>query len=131
MKGKAEDACERARFDHLAEVHHRDHIADVADHGEIVTDKDIGEGQLVLEADQEVHDLCTDRDVESRGRLVENENPGLHGQGSGDRYALCLSAGELVRITIPETSAEGHHLEQLVDAHLALRAARDELSVST
>jgi len=44
-----------------------------------------------------VHDLCPDRRVESRARLVKHDEPYMRGRCSGDRDPLALPAAELVR----------------------------------
>ena len=57
-------------LDDAAEIHHRDAMADMLDHGEIVRDEQIGEAVLALQVDQQVDDLRLDRDVERGDRLV-------------------------------------------------------------
>ena len=47
---------------------------------------------------EQVEDLRLDGDVESRGRLVGDEQLRLAGQGHGDHHPLAQAAGELVGI---------------------------------
>lgn len=58
-----------------------------ADHGHAVL------GQL----DHGIEHL-TDPEIESRGRLVEQHDPGLHAERSGDRHTFLLPAGQLARV---------------------------------
>ena len=43
-----------AGLDDLAEVHHRDPVADVPHHGQVVGDEEVGEPELVLQVDEQV-----------------------------------------------------------------------------
>ena len=51
-------------LDDAAEIHHRDAVADVLDHREIVADEQVAELALALQVLQQVDDLRLDRDVE-------------------------------------------------------------------
>ena len=55
---------------------------------------------------QQVQDLRLDRDVERRGRLVEQQDRRLEDQRARDGDALALAAGELVRVAEAEARAE-------------------------
>jgi hypothetical protein len=57
----------------------------------------ISGGDHVVQMLKLVHDLCPDRHVESRARLVKHDGPCMRGQCSGDRDPLPLSAAEFVR----------------------------------
>ena len=52
----------------------------------------------LLEVEHQVEDPDPDRDVEHRDRLVGEDHRRLDGKRAGDRDALPLAAGELVRI---------------------------------
>src|SRR3990170_3211834 len=84
-------------FDDLPEVHHRHPVGDVPHHGQIVGDEDVGQPELVLNVLQQVHHLGLYRDVQSRDRLIANDDLGIQGQSPGHTDPLALSAGELVR----------------------------------
>ena len=56
-------------FDDLAQIHHRDVVADELDHAEIVADEQIGQAELVLERAQQIEDLRLNGDIEG-GNLV-------------------------------------------------------------
>ena len=65
----------------LAEVHHRDPVADVLDHGQVVGDEDQREPVARLHVLEQVEDLRLHRDVEGRHRLVADHQLGLEHQG--------------------------------------------------
>lgn len=55
----------RGHLDDLAQIHHRDPMADPADHRKVVSDKDVAEPAVLLQLEQEIEDLRADRDVQS------------------------------------------------------------------
>ena len=60
-------------LDQLADVHHRDAVADVLDDAQVVGDEQVGQAELVLQVLEQVEDLRLDRDVERRDRLVADD----------------------------------------------------------
>ena len=105
-------------LDDAAEIHHRDAVADVPHHGEVVADEEIGEPVLLLQVDQQVQHLRLHRDVERRDRLVGDDHVGIDRQRLGDAEPLALAAGELVRVL-------AHRLGPQADAlRTAARRAR-------
>ena len=64
--------------------------------------------------------------VEIRQRLVEEEHAGPHAQRAGQRDALLLAAGQLIRAAIPEPF-QAHDAQEVLHARgdLAARAAPD------
>jgi hypothetical protein len=64
------------RLDDLAEVHDRDPVADVPDHGQVVCDHHVGQPQLFLQVLEQVDDLGLDRHVERGDRLVGDDQLG-------------------------------------------------------
>jgi hypothetical protein len=92
------DVTRRAELHHVAEVHHRDAVADVLDHREVVGDEQVREAELLLEVLEEIEHLRLDRDVESRDRLVGDQQTRRGGQRTRDADALALAARELVRV---------------------------------
>ena len=103
-------------LDDLAEVHHRDPVADVPYDGQVVGDEDVGEGELALQIGEQVDDLRLDRDVEGRDGLVADDEPGTQGKGAGDADALPLAAGELGRKPVVVLGVEPDQLHQLLHA---------------
>lgn len=53
---------------------------------------------LVAQPPHQVEDADAYGDVAHRGRLVGEDEAGVHGERAGDGDALALSAGELVRV---------------------------------
>ena len=51
-------------FDYLTHVHHRDSVADVLDHAEIVGHEQVRQTQAFLQIEQQVQDLRLDGHVE-------------------------------------------------------------------
>ena len=99
-------------FDDAAQVHHRDAVADVAHHRQVVRDEEIGQAQPLLQFHQHVDHLGLDRHVERRHRLVADHQAGLQRQCPRDRDALALPAGELVRIAIRHVGQQAHRGQQ-------------------
>ena len=107
-------------LDDAAEIHHRDAMADVLDHGEVVGDEQVGEFQFLLQVHQQVDDLRLDRHVERRYRLVADDQVGAEGERTGDADALALAAGEFVRVGAHRGRPEADSLEQGGGPFLAL-----------
>ena len=87
----------RADLADLAEVHHDDAVAHVLHDREVVGDEDQREPVALLHVLEQVQDLRLHRHVERRDRLVADDQLRLGDDGAGDRDALALAAGELVR----------------------------------
>ena len=62
-------------------------------YAEIVADEEAGKPKFTSELGQQIEDFGLNRDVERRGRLVEQQDTRLKDQGARDRYPLALSAG--------------------------------------
>ena len=73
-------------------------------------DEDVGQPELVLELLEKVDDLGLYRDVESRDRLVTDDDLGTEREPPGDADALPLTAGELVRVAVDVFGVEADHL---------------------
>ena len=116
----------RALLDDLARVHHEHRVGDVACAREIVRDVEEREPLALLQVEHQVQDPDADRDVEHRRRLVRDQHRRLDRQRAGDRHALALPAGELVRVLrgVLLGRDEADRLEQLVDATVDAAARR-------
>ena len=62
--------------DDLPGLHDHEPIAHVGDDAEIVADQQVGKVSLLAQVAEKVQDLGLNRDVERRGRLVENSTSG-------------------------------------------------------
>ena len=87
-------------FDNAAGIHNIHHIADLMDYREVVGDENNGNAKALLLVFDQVEDLLLDRDVQSRGGFIGNEELGLGDEGHGDHDALPHAAGEFVRILV-------------------------------
>jgi hypothetical protein len=63
-----------------------------------VRDEQVGQAVFALQPPQQVHDLRAHTHIQSRNRLVEDQQPGPQRQRAGDVDALPLPAAELVRM---------------------------------
>ena len=79
-------------FGHTTEVHDRDGRAYLSHDREVMRDNDDRKIELYLKSGEEVHDLCPDRHVKCRERLVADENFRVERKGPRDRHALPLAA---------------------------------------
>ena len=98
MQGLGEQGALGRELDDATEIHHRDAMADMAHHGEVVADEEIGEPVFLLQVDQQVQHLRLHRHVERRHRLIGHDQLGVDRQGLGDAQPLALAAGELVGV---------------------------------
>ena len=83
---------------HPARVHHVDPVGMPGDHAHVVRDQQHRHAHPVLQVPEQGEDLRLDGHIESRRRLVGDEQLGLVGQRHGDHHALPETTGQLVRI---------------------------------
>src|SRR4051812_44525549 len=107
-------------LDDLAEVHHRDAVADVPHDAEVVGDEDDRQAELGLQLLEQVDDLRLDRDVERGDRLVGDDELRLQRDRARHADALALAAGELVREAVVVLRVEPHGVHEVLHALLAL-----------
>src|SRR6266545_416634 len=119
------DVLRVAHLDDLPSVHDRDPVAHRPDHCEVVRDEEVREVELPLEIFQQVEDLRLDRDVESRYRLVADDQPGIESECARHSDALALAAGELVRVAVDEVRVEADDFEQPLRASPPRAAVTD------
>jgi len=81
----------------VAQVHHAYAVADVAHHGKVVGDEQVGQRELLLQLLKKIDDLGLDGNVQSGYRLVGDDELGPHGQRPGQPNALPLPSAEFVR----------------------------------
>src|SRR5450830_1335927 len=127
MLGRAVDALAAAVFDHAAEIHHADAVADMTDHGEIVRDKQVSESEVLLQRLQEVQNLRLDRYVERRYGLVGNHQFWPRDDRARNADALTLAAGKLMRMTVGVGLIQTHDVENLGDLALARGAVEQAM----
>jgi len=100
MMGIREDLIGRAAFDNVAGVHDGDAVAHGGDDAQVMGDDDDGHAQLLLQIHHQFQDLRLNGDVQSRGRLVGDQQLRLAGQGDGDHDSLPHASGQLIGILL-------------------------------
>ena len=78
---------------------------------EIVCDEDVGKPELLLDVFEQVHDLCLDRDIERRHRLVEDHHLWVQRQSSRHADPLSLTSRELMGETVAVLGVQTDRLE--------------------
>ncbi len=86
----------RAVFHHGAQIHDSRLVRDVADHGQIVGNKQVSKAQLPLKLHQHVDHLGLNGHIQGGDRLVAYDQLRFHRQRPGDTDTLALSSGELM-----------------------------------
>ena len=125
MLGAAEELRARCQLDELAEVHHRDAVAEELDRSEVVRDEQAAEAHVALEVAQEIEDRCLHRHVERRHGLVRDQDAGLEDQRACEADTLALPARELVRVAVAQFGPQPDRVEDPVDARAQLASLRD------
>ncbi len=127
MQRLVEQPRHRGFFDHAAGIHHQHAVGGLGDHAHVVGDDHDRHAELVAQVQQQIEDLCLDRNVQRGGRFVGDQQLGIAGQRDGDHHALALPAGELVRIVghAPRCRGDADFLQHLDGACVdrALRQA--------
>ncbi len=123
MPRRREERLGGRHLDDPAEVHHCDPVAQVPHDGQVVGDEQQREAELAAQVLQQVQDRGLHADVESRHRLVGDEQLGPQRERPRDRDPLPLAAGELPRIGVHRVLAQPDEAEQLprIGLHLGAR----------
>ena len=93
-----EQRLDRRFLDEPAGIHDGDPVGHLGNDTEVVRDEEQRESHSLLEIAQQVEDLCLNRDVERRRRLVGDEECRPAGERQSDERALPQPARELMRI---------------------------------
>src|SRR5699024_157893 len=104
-----------ALLDGAAGAQHRDPVRERADYGEVVADEHARELCRLDRVTEHLDDVRLDGDVQRAGGLVGDQQGGATNQRAGDRDALALPAGELVREAARIGGGQAHDLEGLRD----------------
>ena len=124
MFGIAEEGPGRRRLHDLPQIHHRDPVAQVFDHPQVVRDEEIRQPELLLNVREQVDDLGLDGDVERGDGLVADDQVGFQGESPGDADALPHASRELVRHTPGQLRVETDDAHEFRDAALPLGAGQ-------
>ena len=95
----------------------------MGNNAQIVGHHQVSELRLLLQLRQQVEDLGLHRHIQGRCRLIQQQHPWLKDQRSGNRHALPLAAGELVRIAFAKGAIEAHFVQQRIDPPVAIANA--------
>ena len=87
-------------LDDSARPHHDDTIAQQAHHIQIMRHKQIAHAHGLFQVVQQIQDHRLHRNIERRGRLVENDQLGVQRDGARDADAGFLSTLQLMRKAI-------------------------------
>ncbi len=107
-----EDLLGRPLLDEFPRVENADVRARLPDQPEVVADEEHGRPMFLLQLRDQVDHLCLDRRVETRRRLVEDQQGRVGGERHRDHNPLLHPARELMRVA-------AEHRVRVGDAHLA------------
>ena len=96
----------RRQFDDASQIHNGYPIGEIADDGKAVRDKRVREIHFLLQIHEQIEDLTLDRDIQCGNGLVAEDEFRSDRQRAGDRDALPLTAGKLMRITLEIVGAQ-------------------------
>jgi hypothetical protein len=83
MLGRNIESLAVGHFHEFPAIHHAHPVAQEADHGQVVGDKEIREPQPLLEIDDQVQDGGLGRNIQERGRFIEHNELGIDREGQG------------------------------------------------
>jgi hypothetical protein len=119
-RGITEDALGRAGFHELAAAHDGNTGGELRHDGQTVRDEYVGEVKLLLQFLEQEQDLCADRNIEGRYRLVGDDQLRAQDEGPGDADALALAAGKFVRVAWQRGVVKADATENFAGAFAAL-----------
>ena len=120
MRGVFEKFSDGALLNHLTSIHDHNTVSNFSHHPKIVSDEQVGHARRCLDGSEELQDRRLHRHVQSRSRLVADDEFRLRRQGPGNRDALALAAGEFMRIFAAIGRVEADRLQQAADFGLDL-----------
>ena len=92
MPRRCENGAHVGLFHHPARVHYHNPIAQLRNDPQIVRNDDLCESKPVSQAGEKTDNLQLDRYIESRCRLIGDQQVGLTSQGQGDHDTLAHAA---------------------------------------
>src|SRR5690606_29929332 len=101
-----EDLADGSQFDDFALLHDHHVIGKIADDRQVVGDEDEGDAHLLAQPVEQRDHLPLYGDVEGGDGFVADDQLRLEGERAGDRDALTLATGGLVRIAAHMLRAE-------------------------
>ena len=88
----------RLFFDLLAGILDADPFRSFGDHSHVMGDQDDGRSHILLDIAQQIKYLGLNRDVQSCGRFIGNQNTGLTGERHGDHNPLSHATRQFMGI---------------------------------
>lgn len=98
-------------LDDITQVHDRDPIRDVFYDREIVSDKQVGKVELLLQVYQQVQDLALDGNIQCRYRFIADHKFWIECYRSRDADALSLTPGKFEGVSRHRTSWQAHDIQ--------------------
>ena len=86
-----------------------------------MANKDVGQTVVLLKLFKQVDYFCLNRNVQSRNRLVTDNNFWLKHNSASNTNTLALTARELMRVAVLELKVKANFLHNLFNASVALR----------
>ena len=99
-RGAGEDVGRRSGLDDAACAHDDDLVGPLTGDREIVGDEEDAHARVRAQLVEEVEYALLHRDIEGRGRLVGDEQPGPQRDRRRDEHPLAHAPGELVRVLV-------------------------------
>jgi len=75
-------------FNDFSQVHDRNLVADMLHNREIVRNEQVRDAEILLQLDQEMKDLGSNRHVQSRNEFVANDDSRINGKRPDDADSL-------------------------------------------
>ena len=104
----------------VTQIHDHNSICNVADNREVMADKDIGQTVIFLQLFKQVDYLGLNRNVQSRNRLVADNNFWLKHNSASNTNTLALTARKLMRVAVLELKVKANFLHNLFNASITL-----------
>ena len=114
-------------LDNVAEVHHRDAVADMPHNGQVVRDEQVCQPELVLQVFQQVDYLRLNGHIQRGDWLVANDESRVDRQRARYADALALPAAEFVWVAVRHIRIESYRLQEFGNAVAVLLLGRGEL----
>ena len=123
MFGREANLRARSDFHQFAKIHDADARRDMLDDRDRVRNKKVGQSELLLQICQQIDDLCLNRYIESRHRLVRHNQFRFQCQSSSDADSLPLAAAEFVWIAAHHRRIQSNGLQKIGDTVFTLGSA--------
>ena len=108
-------------------IHDGDAVRQILYGGKVVRDEKKGEPKALLEPLEKKYDARPQRDVQGRGRLVENDETRVRGDGARNVDALPLPIRKLVRIALYKVGSQAHFGDDRIQSVAPLGGRHPEM----